>query len=184
MAGRTKTRAARKELQRRAIEELGENATPLDLICELTENGKTLTDIATEVSAALGYEVSRTLVRRAAFDGHSEEAAEQRLAQARARGAATLVEEGFAEAQATPADKDQIAKQKLLNELRHYIAGVWNRQEYGQQRQAGVQVNIGTLHLDALRTTHLIDNPMQHAEVIAAQEVTQLLPGVDAAQDA
>lgn len=34
---------------------------------------------------------------------------------------------------------------------RKWLAGVRNREEYGERQQAGITVNVGSLHLDALR---------------------------------
>jgi transposase-like protein len=44
-----------------------------------------------------------------------------------------------------------ILKAKLQSDFRRWHAGVTNRQEYGTQQDVGVQVNIGSLHLDALK---------------------------------
>jgi len=43
------------------------------------------------------------------------------------------------------------SKARLQVETRQWLAGVYDREQFAQQQKHGVQINIGTLHLDALR---------------------------------
>lgn len=177
MAGQPKKRATRQELERRAIAELGEGALPLDYLVWWQENGHTIVELAAELTIALGMgDISRETVRRAASEGEDERLAEQRLAHARTRGAHAVLEEAKARTDGAVADKDVIAKVRLQNDLDMFMAGVWNRREMGSSKDAGVVINVQHLHLDALRTTEVIANPLQHAlprpQVEEAQEVT------------
>jgi len=43
------------------------------------------------------------------------------------------------------------ARDKLRIQARQWTASRWNRETYGEQKGAQVTINLGTLHLDALR---------------------------------
>jgi hypothetical protein len=66
----------------------------------------------------------------------------------------------------------EVAAAKLRIETRRHLAGVWNRDQYGEQKGPQVQVNIGALHLDALR---------QAASVVEAVEIAPEAPRLSAA---
>ncbi|HJQ13064.1 MAG TPA: hypothetical protein VJ840_18675 [Gemmatimonadaceae bacterium] len=55
--------------------------------------------------------------------------------------------------------KEDIAAAKLANDTDRWIAGVWNRERYGEQTAAGVTINVTTLHLDSLRVAAAPERP-------------------------
>lgn len=80
-------------------------------------------------------------------------------ARARASGAASLVEEAqlIADGQKPIVDPETFetindtARDKLRVQVRHWVAERVDRQTWGQQQQAQVNINLNGLHLDALR---------------------------------
>jgi len=67
---------------------------------------------------------------------------------ARAASAAALAEESMEIAD--KASELGTSKARLQMESRQWLAGVYNREEFGV-KQTAVQVNIGALHIDAMR---------------------------------
>ena len=103
----------------------------------------------------------------------------QRIADARARGCDALAEESFEIADEASGDlltdKDgrvygngaAISRAKLRIETRLKLAALWNRKEYGEQRQGDTQVTINLEHL-VLASIHA-------AQGLPAQPEHQLL---------
>lgn len=48
-------------------------------------------------------------------------------------------------------DQTEVAATKVAIDVDKWAAGVWNRNKYSEKRDATVTLNIGSLHLDALR---------------------------------
>lgn len=108
------------------------------------------------------------------------------LSRARARAAHAITEDAMAKADALLAlpmldpetgeampgryrepTSNEIQATKLVNDVRFKMAGVWNRQAFGQQAASlNVQVNLGVNALDALRKTQVIENAPAHEDVI------------------
>lgn len=75
----------------------------------------------------------------------------QTLADSRAHAADGMAEDALEIADSSEdMTKEGIASAKLRIETRQWLAAVWNRDKYGKDRET-VTINIGTLHLDALR---------------------------------
>ncbi len=152
MAGRARLQKVRKALLNEAARELGEDATALDYVVYRVENGTTLTDLASEVTALFDMKVLPSFVREAAAYGHDPATVTERLTSARARGASAIVDEAKQLIDSVPKDRDAIAKVKEQANIRTFIASRWNRQEWGEQKGPSVNVSIGSLHIDALRS--------------------------------
>ena len=109
-------------------------------IVERVASGETLAAIAQELDTSR-EQLSQYM--------NSDEQRAAALRSARARAADALVDQTVAIADAaTPADA-QVARLKI--DVRQWAASRWNRAEYGQDRGPAVAINIGSLHLDALR---------------------------------
>ena len=83
----TRTIAA---LATRAIATLGEEATPLDYVCDYVANGRTLTDLASELATEFGAPVSRQHVSPTAHGAVPN--AKERLEAARRDSALAIAE--------------------------------------------------------------------------------------------
>ena len=74
------------------------------------------------------------------------------VARARAARASALAEESLTIADTAEERNEAIAKARLRIDTRKWISGAWDRETYGTQAPStNVQVNLGQLHLDALR---------------------------------
>ena len=74
------------------------------------------------------------------------------VARARAARASALAEESLTIADTVEERNEAVAKARLRIDTRKWISGAWDRDTYGQSApQTNVQVNLGQLHLDALR---------------------------------
>lgn len=189
MPGRPLRRAIHAELLRRAQAELGNTANALDYGEHWTASGRTMTELAVDVSNALALTVSREACRAAIYSDESAPGeAEQRLRQARARGSHGLQEDAKAIVDSAPVNRDWIAKAKLQADIRDRIARSWNREEWGETKQPLLTVNVGSLHLDSLRrqvspqrTNNPLELPPATAQTVDAQVVIPddnvLLPG-------
>lgn len=145
MAGRPRTNAVIDALTTRASEVLSdiENATPLDYVEHWQASGKTLNKLGEELKEDPEF-IVRYLRRT-----YGRDVVDQRLSEARARGSHRLIDNALGIAdKATPEDVN-VARLKV--QTNQWTAEKWNREEFGQAKHQGITLNIGTLHLDALR---------------------------------
>ena len=77
------------------------------------------------------------------------------LSRARARAADHLAAETLTIAD--EAEPDQVQKAKLRTDVRRWLAGKWDPTRYGENKGVNVQVNVGDLHLSALRSSNVIE---------------------------
>jgi hypothetical protein len=168
MAGRPLYRAMVAELMRRAAQEIGDDATVLDYGVSWIESGRTITQLADSISISIGLPLSRSQVSK--YLNSCEPGASERLLLARETGADALVEEAVDLLDVMPENRDAIAKAGKRADIRTWLAGKWNRAQYGENKQLNVDISIAGLHLDALRArpnTPLIADPnIVDAEVI------------------
>lgn len=141
------------ELERRAA--AFDGATVLEYACDWVGSGKTIAELAEDISDTLGHGddyVTRHMLSKYlnGIDGGA-----QALADARSEGAHGIADKGLkmVDDAATSGSKEDIAGAKSAADFRLRMAGHWNKREYAPQQQAGVnvQVNFGQQHLDALR---------------------------------
>lgn len=174
MAGQPKTYRVRKALAARAVSELGVGASIWEYAVLWISSGRTLRNLADALgSPTLDHEgnilleaevpdgVSRETVRRIVHDSGltslagdpagPEAAVEQALARAREIGASGVAEEAGSILDNVREDRDALTKAKGQADFRVWLAGVWNRREYGKQAQLSVTHDVGALHLTAMR---------------------------------
>jgi len=72
------------------------------------------------------------------------------LTRARARAADQLAAETLTIAD--EAEPDQVQKAKLRTDVRRWLAGKWDPAKYGENKGVQVQLNIGDMHLTALKS--------------------------------
>jgi hypothetical protein len=125
--------------------------TVLDYVAARVGDGTTISALADELSKELGESIYRPTLVNYLREAYGPEGM-ARLEQARLQGAWALSEEALEIVDDARPDKDEIALARLRAETRDKLAGRWNRAELGEQKQqTNVTVNLGTLHLDALR---------------------------------
>lgn len=125
-----------------------------DYIMELLEEGQSLKTISVRLTDKLEEPISHAMVGKWCQQAENE----QRVTRARAIAADSRAESVLDRSDTLVRDvalgikgKEDIAAARLANDADQWIAGVWNRQRYGQQNAASVTVNIGQLHMEALR---------------------------------
>lgn len=116
-----------------------------EAIINRVASGETLTAIAAELGT------SRELLSQWMNRDEDRAAA---LREARARAADALVDQTIAIADTASPAEAQLARLRV--DVRQWAARSWNRAAYGTQDKAAVEINIGSLHLDALR--HVREN--------------------------
>jgi hypothetical protein len=139
------------ELERRTLEDLGEEATVLDYVEEWQASGRTLYELVSELSKATGYEHRRDALVKY-LSTRFGDAATARLSRARARGAHALAETAKSQVdELQDVTREEIQLAKLKTDTAFWIAERWNREELGGARGPSVTVTVEHLHLDALR---------------------------------
>lgn len=123
----------------------------LNPILDRVANGETIRSIAVDVGC------SRSMLTEWL---HNDAERRALYLRARATSADALAESALDIADAS--SETGTSKARLQVETRQWLAGVYDREQYGQQKP-GVTVNIGQLHLDALR--------QRQAEKVAAPSV-------------
>jgi hypothetical protein len=112
----------------------------VDHIMDQVHNGFALNDIA------LHYKVTRRSLTEWIEDN---EELHTRYKRARGQASHALVEAALKCADDATPETASVAKLRI--QARQWTASHWNREAYGEQKQPTVQINLATLHLDALR---------------------------------
>jgi hypothetical protein len=174
LAGQPKRAKIIAELTRRAIEKLERaDATPLDYAEEWVASGDTLVGLAKDLSGVLGVEVWRAQLSKILHEiGGSE--AEARLERARRAGAHALAEASRDIADDESLEKDDVPRAKLRIDTRLRIAEAWNPSELGRKQGTVVNVTIGNLHLDSLRSRPAQATLSTPAEVVVESQDDEL----------
>ena len=153
MAGQPLKRKLVDELERRAArmsEEQGEPLSALDVIHDWVASGRTMKDLTAELGKAIGHNLQSSGVLTTWV--HSQPGGKALLAQARELASHALVEETIDILDDAEDTKTGLMRAKLRAENNRWLAGKWNRKDYGEQpAQVAVTFDIGQLHIDAMR---------------------------------
>jgi hypothetical protein len=79
----------------------------------------------------------------------------------------------------TPVTSADVSLASSRAKYRQWMAGMRNRDEYGDQSGVQINVSVGDMHLDALRRNGAAQIPVIEAEVIEEEEATHTLPPGD-----
>ncbi len=132
MASRPLTRAAHAK-----IKAAGGEAFIFSQVAE----GKTLKALAAELG------ISRQVLSTWANQAPRRDA----LSRARREAATALIDEALHLTDSVEPETAAIQKAKLQSDLRRWIAGRLSREDWGDQQGALVNIDLGKLHLEALR---------------------------------
>jgi len=134
MAGqpRKKRDLARLKKSDEDVLELVEKGVPIEVICK------------------------ETGISKKAFNEHFSGAGGPAFARARARAADSLAVETLGIADRESGD---VQRDRLRVDVRKWLAGKWAPEVYSERLGPNVQVNLGTLHLDALRSVNALKSP-------------------------
>lgn len=136
-----------------------------EFILECLERGDSFRAVNVRIKDKYEEHVGEATLRRWADQDENRQAVAQaraRAADAKAEGAVDRANGVVVGVAAGLMGKDDIAAAKLANDTDRWIAGVWNRERYGEQNAAAVTINVTSLHLDSLRT---IEAPARPAEL-------------------
>src|SRR5829696_6862288 len=141
MAGRPKEGRLKAKLAEIAKREMGPGATGLDWAVQKVADGVTI--------GKIGESVSRSF-----FSWHSNNVttdAKERIKAARKEATHVWAEQAL-EIAARPANTTADVQQSRLQiDTRRWLAAVFNREEFSEKQQHEVTLDIGALHLAALR---------------------------------
>jgi len=157
LAGNPRRRAIAVELEIRARNTADdETHTPLDYVAEWVESGKTLVKLALELSNASNTDVTVPAIMAYLRKQYGHQAVDQRVTNARKASAHTLAEEALQIVDdADDGDANTLRKAEMQANKRLWMAERFNRAELGNERGVSVQINVGSLHLDAMRVRTL-----------------------------
>jgi hypothetical protein len=149
MSGKPKEARLVAALAKRAVLELGSEATPLDYVVFYIAGGKMFTDLAAEMAVELNEPVSRQLISGSA--NALGEDAKERIAAARQEGAISLAEETLSIADNADATAGGAAKARVQISSRQWMAERFNAAQFGAMTKTQVSVSLGALMLEALQ---------------------------------
>ena len=152
MAGRPRERALALELdQRTRLYFEDDEHTVLDFVCAWLADGKTLRALGNELSDKVNLDLTYDHIMRYLGKHFDRDEVRARLAEAREQGAYALADDAIEDALGL-ACKDDAPIVRVRNDARHWTAQRWNRRELGESKPGvNVTLNVGTLHLDAMR---------------------------------
>lgn len=155
MAGRARFQALKEELSQRTAQTFLLDADPeakthLDYVCDWLEDGRTMKQLAQDLTDTLGFELSATRLKAYLLEAFGDQT-HDRLDQAR-KGAA----DAYAETAIAIADEDAettvaVSRNASRMRSRQWLAERYNPQRYGQAKGLSLTINTGQLHLEALR---------------------------------
>jgi hypothetical protein len=169
MSGQPKKRALIEELERRTREEFGLSGseTHADYALLWLENGGTILTLAESISGAKGIQIMRASLDK--YIRSLDPEWEPKSRRARAHGSFTRVEQAELIAE-TKTDKDDVPYAKLRVDTKLKVAAMFNREEFGERKGTNITLNLGTLHIDAMRRRAL-----PSATATAIDEVAEVL---------
>ncbi len=150
MAGHPKKQALIHALTSRALEE--EDETPLEYVVGWLQGGKTMVELAAEISKDTKMDHTDRYITRYLSRAYPDTFASEAAA-ARKLGAFAMVDEARSIIDNAPTyDKTVLAKEIARASIRQWTAERFNRAELGAPKeQMQVNVSIASLHMDALR---------------------------------
>lgn len=131
---------------RRVLKERGGD----DYIVETIASGTSVADIARSILRPdTKQPISRAFLSRVI---HSTPELSQRVFQAHKESAGALVDQALDIVDNAPLDRDGIQKARVQSETRLRVAGLKDRENWGERKaDVLVQLNVGEMHLNALR---------------------------------
>lgn len=121
-------------------------------ILERLASGETLQAIADSMPIPRPDGTIKAISRSFLFDFLNRKGYREAYHEAMKLHADAVVDQSIKIADETSTDVAYAApKARNQIQIRQWVAGRLNREKWGEQKQVGVEVNIGALHLDALR---------------------------------
>lgn len=111
--------------------------------------------LATDLSTKLGFDLEWPSLLRFLKSEHGEAKTEQAIDNARTQCSHALAEEALGIVDAPADTQTEVSRAASRARSRQWMAERYNAARFGQSKQAQVTVNIGTLHLNALRAPRM-----------------------------
>ena len=118
-------------------------------ILERIASGETIADVSRTLFRPDGKCIDRSFLSHLL---HNDPERSQKVEAARIEGAAAMIDHSVHLVDSAQADRDSINKAKVQAEVRLKVAGLVDRERWGDKAQVQVHVNVASLHLDSLRT--------------------------------
>lgn len=151
-------------------------------ILECLERGDSFRAVNVRIKDKYEENIGEATLRRWADQDENRQAVAQartRAADAKAEGAVDRATDLVRDVALGLKGKEDIAATKLASEMDKWIAGVWNRERYGEQSAASVTVNVTSLHLDSLRVLQAPERPAElghgRAKLMGAADVVDVV---------
>jgi len=179
MPGQPLKHAVISQLAELAKQEIGEDATALDYVCHWIEGGERTGALQKRIESLIGTKFSTPFFSGVINHGLGPNAKE-RLRQSRADAGPALVEKAREVVENAPTD-DKVKFEKAREESKILLwqAERQDRATYGQQQPvAQVNLNVGSMHLDAFRA---ISHSAPQSPQNPVQSPKALGPGEEAA---
>lgn len=132
--------------------------THLDYAVAQVESGEPLAAIARSIASDLGKPISREMLSKYLHETFSD--AKPRLEAARPTMGEALAEDSLSIVDAPMQDKTDVARAGLRARTRENLAKMFNPAFQPNKLNGGTTINIGELHLDALRTLNARDKAL------------------------
>ncbi|HSE65965.1 MAG TPA: hypothetical protein VLB12_03195 [Gemmatimonadales bacterium] len=161
MPGRPKERRLKTKLAEIAKREIGPHATPVDWVVQQVADGVTMGKIAEYLAREMNESVSRSF-----FSWHINNAtpdAKERIKAARKDATHVWAEQALEIAERPAPTTAEVQQARLQIETRRWLTAIFNREEFSERHQHEVALDIGALHLAALRSRSLSSQPSQGA---------------------
>ncbi len=126
----------------------------LDYVCARVESGTTTKALCRELTAKIGRDLTYDQLRRFLTARYGSERVAGALDTARTRASHCLAEEALEIVDAPAYDSVTVQQARAKANQRNWLASRYNPEQYGQQRtgaNVSVQLNVSTLHLEALQ---------------------------------
>jgi len=173
MAGRQKPKRIVTLLGRLAEEELDlDSPNALDYAVAWLADGKTVQQLADHLTKLAGEPVHRGWLTPVLLKLAPN--AEQQMNDARRRSSHALVEDAQAIVDTAAAEptREGIAAAKVQADIRTWRAARYNRETFGDKATHSVEINLGQLHLDALRQRGARQAELQASATLALPNVS------------
>jgi hypothetical protein len=177
MAGRPKEGRLKAKLAEIAKREMGPGATGLDWTVQQVADGVTIGKIAELLAEEMEESVSRSF-----FSWHINNVttdAKERIKAARKEATHVWAEQALNIAERPATTTADVQQARLQIETRRWLAGIFNREEFSEKQQHEVTLDLGQLHLAALRARaadHAQLRPLP-AEIVSVSAVPALGSG-------
>jgi hypothetical protein len=181
MAGQPIKRALVAQLEKQAAEsseDRGEALTALDVVYEWVAAGRKTKELVQALAKAAGVRVSENAGGSILTTWvHGQDGGREMMDRARGDAAHALAQEALEIVDEADEDKTALNKAKLQADQRNWLASRWNRKAYGQDTASiALNLDLGGLHIDALRQRKLEDAVPQPAVEGEDYEVLPALP--------